>query len=318
MMNKLSRVCWGMLVVLGAVVGLSSCKKNEDNTTPSGGNTVNAFISSDANYTVLKAAVERAGWQDSLSNGNFTLFAPTDSAFRRAGITSGFSAYSADSLRRILRYHILPTRYSATGFPTASNTELTTLGGSRLYVTRTTAGNVYVNGIQVVRSDSMGNGIIHGINGVLAPPRGNLSQVIALDTNYSYLRAALARADSSGTGALSMALKGSTAYTVFAPTNAAFRAAGYATTAAINAASRTALARILGYHAVQGRYFGNDFTNGTLTSVGGSTFNVGVNGSTISLTGAGNSGTASRIAGTGTLASNGLIYLIDRVLVPGQ
>jgi uncharacterized surface protein with fasciclin (FAS1) repeats len=318
MMKNLNGIRRGMLVVLGAVVGLSACKKDDNTTTPGGNNTVNDFLTTSTNYTILKAAVDKAGWQDSLRNGSFTLFAPTDSAFLRMGVTSssGFSNYSADSVRRLLRYHILTTRYPATAFSTTANTEYTTLGGSRVYITRTSGGQVYVNGNRVVRTDSVANGIIHGINGVLAYPRGNLSQVLAADTTYSFLRTALMRADSSGTGALSMALKGNSPYTIFAPTNAAFRAAGYNTIGAINAADRTTLGQILAYHAVQGRYFTNDFTNGTLTTVGGSTFNVGVNGSSIGLTGTGNT-SATQLSGSGTLANNGLIYSVNQLLLPG-
>lgn len=319
-MNKLIRFRWGMLVLLGAAVSLSSCNKDDDDTTNPTGNTINDYLTNTANYSILRGAVDRAGWQDSLRNGNFTLFAPTDSAFQRAGITtsSGFGGYSTDSIRRILRYHIVPQRLAVADIQTANNTEVTSLGGSRLYITKTTAGAVYVNGLRVVQAGgNADNGVVHGINGVLAPPRGNLSRVAALDSNYSFLLAALRRADSSGSSALSAALSGSSPYTVFAPTNAAFRSAGYNSIAAINVADRTTLGRILGYHVVQGRYFINDFTTGTLTTVGGGTFNVGVNGSTIGVTGAGNGGTAATL-GTGAVANNGLVYSINRVLLPAQ
>lgn len=318
-MNKFLRFRWGMLVMLGAAVGLASCNKDDDDTTPAG-NTVNDYLNNTANYSILRGAIERAGWQDSLRNGNFTLFAPTDSAFQRAGITSatGFGGYSPDSLRRILRYHIVPQRLAAADIQTANNTEVTSFGGSRLYVTKTATGTVFVNGYRVVQPDgNADNGVVHGINGVLAPPRGNLAQVAALDSNYTFLRAALLRADSTGSGALSTALTGTSPYTVFAPTNAAFRSAGYNSIEAINAADRATLGRILGYHVVQGRYFTNDFTTGTLTTVGGGTFNVGVNGSNIGLTGAGNGGTAANL-GMGMVANNGLVYSIDRVLLPTQ
>lgn len=319
-MNKPNRFRWGMLVMLGAAVSLASCNKDDDDNTTPAGNTVNDYLNNTANYSILRGAIERAGWQDSLRNGNFTLFAPTDSAFQRAGITSatGFGGFGVDSIRRILRYHIVPQRLVAADIQTANNTEVTSLGGNRLYVTKTAAGNVFVNGFRVVQADgNADNGVVHGINGVLAPPRGNLAQVAALDTNFTFLRAALLRADSTGTGTLSTALTGNTAYTIFAPTNAAFRSAGYNSVAAINAANRATLGRILSYHVVQGRYFNNDFTNGTLTTVGGNTFNVGVNGSTVNLIGAGNAGSAATV-GTYSLANNGLVYAINRVLLPGQ
>jgi|GEM_PF-6339592 len=101
-----------------------------------------------------------AGLQDSLRNGNFTLFATTDSVFRRANVTD-FKGFSPDSLRRILRNYIVTTRYLATDIPTANNTELTTLGGGRVYTTKTAAGAAYNNGIPVTKADiSADNGVI--------------------------------------------------------------------------------------------------------------------------------------------------------------
>gem|GEM_PF-6363883 len=64
---------------------------------------------------------------------------------------------------------------------------------------------------------------------------GNLSQLAARDTSYSLLAAAVTRA-STNNPALGSALTGTSPYTVFAPTNAAFRAAGYGSASAISSA----------------------------------------------------------------------------------
>ena len=313
---------WGvsLLLVLGVSASMSSCKKSDDSSmTPGNDGTVNGVISTDPNYTYLQAAIARAGWNDTLRNGNFTLFAPTDSAFRQAGFTStsAFSNYTADSLRRILRYHIVTTRYAAADLPSGSNTELTTLGGSKLYITKNSNGT-FINGNKLVRTDgSATNGVIQGINGVLIPAYGNLSQLIARDTTYSYLNAALRRVGTSNT-ALSSALTGTTPYTVFAPTNAAFRAAGY-TTGKLDSANVTMLTNLLAYHVIPGRVFSSDFTTGNVTTVGGGTFALasGTNGG-YTITGAGNGTNVSNIGARSTLASNGLYYSVDQVLLPAS
>ncbi|MCY7350958.1 MAG: fasciclin domain-containing protein [Cytophagaceae bacterium] len=309
----------GLSLALGTMVGLGSCNNDDDDQTGLG-NTVNDILTTNAGFSYFRAAVERAGWNDSLRNGNFTLFAPSDSAFMRAGFTSTsrFGGYSADSLRRILRYHIVPTRLALTDITTANNTETTTLGGSRIYVTKTSIGSVFVNGNRVRGTEiSASNGIIHTIDGVLTPPVGNLSQAFARDTTYSFLVAAATRAG-RGSAALTAALTGTTPYTVFAPTNAAFRAAGYGSLVAINRADSTVLGRILLYHVIPGRVFSSDFINGSVTTVGGGTFNVGLLGGNVSVTGTGNGTNAARVTRSNLLTSNGIIHTIDRLLLPTQ
>jgi uncharacterized surface protein with fasciclin (FAS1) repeats len=102
---------------------------------------------------------------------------------------------------------------------------------------------------------------------------------------------------------------------VFAPTNAAFRAAGFATVNDINNADPATLTSILTYHVIAGRIFSSDLTQGAQPT----TLNTGK--LTISLTGGatvkGNSNTvASNIIATNIMATNGVVHVIDRVLLP--
>lgn len=308
---------FGLLLGLGVLVGMAGCNENGDDQ-PGAGNTVNDLLTSTPGLSYFRAAVERAGWNDSLRNGNFTLFAPSDSAFQRAGFTSpsGFGGYSPDSLRRILRYHIVPTRLPLTDIATANNTETTSFGGSRLYVTKRNNGSVFVNGNPVRSTEiSASNGIIHTISGVLTPPTGSLSQVLSRDTSYSLLVAAATRAG-RGNAALTAALTGTTPYTIFAPSNAAFRSAGYANTTAINRADSTVLSRILTYHVIPGRVFSSDLANGKVTALSGGAFTVGLLGDNVSIMGTGNGTNAARITRANVLTNNGVIHTIDRLLLP--
>ncbi len=315
-MNKLTQTAGFLLVLLVSVVSLSGCKDDDDDVTPppGSGNTINDLIVKDSSLTLLESAIIRAGWEDTLRNGNFTLFAPTDSAFRRANI-SDFNGFSPDSLRRILRNHIVTTRYPAADIPTANNTELTTLGNGRVYATKTAAGAVFVNGIPVTGTEvSADNGIIHRINGILLPALGNLSQLAARDSSYSLLAAAVARASTSN-AALGTALTGTTPYTVFAPTNAAFRAAGFGSTSAIAGADSSTLASILGNHVLTGRVFASDLRTGAVPTVGGSSVTFAQSGTGYTIAGSGNGSQAAAIAPTNSVATNGVFYSIDRVLL---
>lgn len=66
---------------------ISSCKKDDDNKTPAS-NTITDVVSSNSDFTILKAAVVKAGLATTLSGaGPFTVFAPNDAAFTATGIT---------------------------------------------------------------------------------------------------------------------------------------------------------------------------------------------------------------------------------------
>lgn len=77
-------------------------------------------------------------------------------------------------------------------------------------------------------------------------PTQNITQTVGANTNFTLLNAALTRANLGAT------LSGTGPFTVFAPTDDAFRAAGYADAAAINRADATTLSNILLYHVVSG------------------------------------------------------------------
>ncbi|MBC7893280.1 MAG: fasciclin domain-containing protein [Sphingobacteriaceae bacterium] len=209
----------------------------------------------------------------------------------------------------------MTTKYLAADIPTATNTELTTLGGGRLYATKTAAGAVYINGFPLTRADiSADNGVIHRINGILLPALGNLSQLAARDTSYSLLAAAVTRAARSN-AALGTALTGTTPYTVFAPTNAAFRAAGFGSTSAIASADSSKLASILGNHVLTGRVFGSDLKVGAVPTVGGNSITFAQSGVGYTVAGSGNGSQAATIAANNSVATNGVFYSIDRVLL---
>lgn len=184
-----------------------------------------------------------------------------------------------------------------------------------------------MNGARVTTADvRANNGIVHIIDQVLMPPAGNILSVAAADTSLSYLVAAAQRGGAIVTDALS----GSTALTVFAPTNAAFRAAGYATPAAVQAIPAATLTGILTNHVVaNARGYSPTLTNGaTLTTAGGGSLTVTVGtGTALSVTSRGSSGTASSVLSntvmSGTLmqnrdvtATNGVLHKINRILLP--
>lgn len=104
-------------------------------------------------------------------------------------------------------------------------------------------------------------------------------------------------------------------YTVFAPTDDAFAALPEGTVdSLLKPKNQDQLAGILTYHVVAGEIMAADVTSGEVETVNGATFEVTADGSGVTITdGQGN--TANVIA-TDIDASNGVIHVIDAVLLP--
>ncbi len=118
---------------------------------------------------------------------------------------------------------------------------------------------------------------------------------------------------------MTTALSGNTPLTIFAPTNSAFRAAGFADTTAIRAAQVSALTGVLTNHVVPlVRAYSPTLSSSTpVPTFGGGSLTVTVGTSnTLSVTSRGNNGAAARIITPDINATNGVIHKIDRVLLP--
>ena len=121
------------------------------------------------NFTTLVSLVKQAGLAETLSaNGRYTVFAPTDAAFKRVPKKT-LQALGEDKamLKSVLLYHVAKGQLAAKRV--AKRSSITTLNGERVRV-RLRGGNVFVNSSKVVTADvGASNGIIHAVNRVLIP-----------------------------------------------------------------------------------------------------------------------------------------------------
>lgn len=315
MYKKLSTPILSLIAVSVMVLfTFSSCKKKNDKTPEVA--TITTIVSNSPDFSILKAAVVKAGLAATLDGkGPFTVFAPTNDAFKTSGITlETINTLSADALKGILLYHTLGAKVVAADVPAGPNAMVATVGGKDIFLTKNNSG-VFVNGVPVVKADVMAsNGVIHAISRVLMPPTGNIVETAQANPNFTYLVAAVLRASQGGTNVAEV-LSGKGPFTVFAPTNDAFKAAGFATIADINKADVNTLTSILTYHVISGRIFSSDLTNGAQpATVNGGKVTIGLtNGATVK--GNGNS-TPSKIVSTDLVTTNGVIHVIDQVLLP--
>lgn len=293
----------------------SSCKK--DDNTPQVDNTITAKVLASADLTLLESAVVRANLGSTLSGtGPFTVFAPTDQAFAATGIDAAMlNSLDTNALKSILLYHVLPSKVASANVPAGPNAKVITASGDSIFVTKNIYG-VYINGIKVSSADiDASNGIIHLLSQVLLPPGGNIVEVAQSYDDFTFLVAAVVRA-SSGSTNVAQILSSGGPFTVFAPTNDAFIDAGFADINAINSADPNYLAAILTYHVVPGRVFSSDLSNGaTPATAGGGVLTIGVTGSGATVKGSSNP-TPANIIGANVMARNGVIHVVDAVLLP--
>ena len=290
-----------------------SCDKDDDNGTTLV--TIKDEVASRSNLTLMDLSLEQCGLASTLdSTATFTVFAPTNDAFVSSGISaSTIASLTDEQLIDILLYHAINTKYLAADLPAGPNAKIITASGDSIFVTSNSSG-VYVNGVKVLTANILAsNGVLHLISKVLMPPVGNIVQAALADTTFTYLAAAVVRA-SEGTTNVAGVLAGSGIYTVFAPTNQAFRDAGFATVNDINAADPNTLTAILTYHVLAGRVFSSDLTEGAqpTTLEGGAVTISLLNGAKVKGTG---NATAANIVGANIMASNGVIHVIDKVLL---
>jgi uncharacterized surface protein with fasciclin (FAS1) repeats len=302
-----------LVTAIGTMITFSSCKKDDPvpDPTPTPLKTVVGIAQSDTSFSILVAAVVKAGLAGTLSGaGTFTVFAPTNSAFRAAGYTeASINALSAadvtNVLTPILTYHVLGAKVLSTGVP-ASDT-VKTVNGKNLYASKN-ANGVFVNGIKVTTADLNGsNGVVHVIGKVLVPPTKTIAEIVIADANFSLLKAAVIRAGLAG------ALGGAGKYTVFAPVNTAFPAT-LDTDAEINAATVAAVAGIVGSHAFATNIFAGDLSAGATPATVNplTTLTVALTPPSVKITGSANA--ASLITATDIVATNGVIHVINKVL----
>lgn len=268
-------------------------------------------------FSILAEAVAAAGLTATLSGtGPYTLFAPTNDAFAallaELGITKQQLLADKALLTSVLTYHVLPGRVDAQAVGARLGLPLTTANGD-VFKIESSGGLKVTDGrnrvANITATDvAASNGVIHVVDRVLLPANRTIVQTAQATANLSLLVEAVVAADLAGT------LSGPGPFTVFAPTNEAFAAllTELGVTKEQLFADKALLTSVLTYHVVSGRVLKAQVPVGQpITTVQGGTFVVAAN---LAITD--QRGRTSNIVATDIFASNGVVHLIDRVLLP--
>jgi uncharacterized surface protein with fasciclin (FAS1) repeats len=261
------------------------------------------------------AAIDEAGLADTLDNqgilvigpGSFVIFAPSDAAFAEAtDIDMNAVKENATELKRILGYHIV---WNDGRFENISELSTArTMQGENLTID--SANGLKVNGANVTESISYANGTIYVIDRVLLPQTASILGVVeaANDLGAKKFAAAIKSAGLAdtlnGQGLMGMESLSEGPFTVFAPSDSAFDAEK-ATIDAINK-KESGMTNLLSYHIVNSKSLLNASDSNSAKSMLGDSLAVDLN---LGLVGSANVLQSERYA-------NGIVYVIDQVLVP--
>lgn len=205
-------------------------------------------------------------------------------------------------LTAILKYHVVPGRVDAA--TVVARTDVMTLGGQRIAID--TKDGVRVDHAHVVKTDiDCSNGIIHVIDRVIMPSTDNLLELAAKAGSFETLAAAIK------TAGLASVLTSDGPFTVFAPTDEAFASLPAGTVdSLLKAENRQQLISILKYHVVPGRVYASDaLSSQTAQTAQGSRIRFQLRGGSLVVN-------DSNVINTDIEASNGVVHVIDRVLMP--
>ena len=269
--------------------------------------------------SILVEAVVAADLATTLSGpGPFTVFAPNNDAFvsllAELGVTKDALLKDKALLTTVLTYHVLGAKVEKAGIPlgkaiTPLQKSVFKIDGPGGVLTITDGRN---RTSKILATDvQASNGVVHIIDKVILPADKDIVATAQSISDFTTLVAAVSAADLVAT------LQGTGPFTVFAPTNAAFTAslADIGVTAVadlLTPAAKPLLTKVLKYHVVSGRVLKADITPNTpITTVEGGTFSISP---TFVITDGRNR--AINITRTDVLTSNGVIHVVDKVILP--
>ncbi len=258
-------------------------------------------------FKMLAAALGAADLVDALKgDGPFTVFAPTDEAFAKlpAGtIDTLLKPENKGMLTGILTYHVVPGKVFAKQVVELAGAK--TVNGQRVDI-QVDGSTVSVDSAKVVTTDiQCSNGVIHIIDSVILPADKTIPETAAAAGSFKTL---LEAAKAAG---LAEVLGGEGPFTVFAPTDDAFAKLPAGTVESLlKPENKQQLVDILKYHVVAGRVYSEDAVKAkSAKTLQGAPISVKVGD-------AGAMINSSKLVTTDLDASNGVIHVIDAVLMP--
>ncbi len=303
----------GLFLITFVAVSFVACDDDDDVTPTPEPQSIVEIAVDNPDFSTLVAALSRVNLVSALEgDGPFTVFAPTNAAFDALGVD--LNTISDEALTEILLYHVLGAEVFAgdiaDGQTYVTTAAATAPGENQLsMLIEKSGGAVTINNAANVTTADVDatNGVIHIVDAVIMP-LDVVGHAVA-NTNFSSLVSALGAAN----GDLVTVLSGDGPFTVFAPVNSAFDEIANV----IATLSADQIATVLTYHVVGGANVrSTDLTNNMeVTTVNTESFIVNL-GNEVTI--ADNQGNTATVILTDVQATNGVIHVLNKVILPEQ
>jgi len=260
---------------------------------------VDTAVSADS-FKTLVAAVKAAGLVETLKGkGPFTVFAPTDEAFKKVPkdmINALLKPENKGKLTAILTYHVIAGKVMAADVVKMKSAE--TVNGQMVSI-NVEGNTVMIDNAKVIKADiEASNGVIHVIDTVILP-----KDIVDTAVAAGVFKTLVAAVKAAG---LVDTLKGEGPFTVFAPIDDAFKKLPAGTVEnLLKPENKSKLKAILTYHVVSGKVMASDLLKMTSAKT--------VNGQNIAI---GLTIDNARVVQPDIKCSNGVIHVIDSVILP--
>ncbi|XP_066505014.1 transforming growth factor-beta-induced protein ig-h3 [Hoplias malabaricus] len=257
--------------------------------------------------TTTKMYSERAKLQEELEGpGSFTFFAPSNEAWSAlpTEILDALVSNVNIELLNALHYHMVNKRLTSEDLKHGS-----TFGSMYqdfdVHIQHYPNGIVTVNCARLVKTDQHAtNGIVHVVDRVITAVTNNVNTFLETEDDLQSLQTAIAAA-----GLTSM-LENEGSYTIFAPTNEAFKKIPQDMLDRI-LGDPVALKDLLNYHILKSLHCSESIVAGTpLETLQGTVLEVGCDGDKMTLNG------KAIVTEKDILGTNGVVHYIDEVLIP--
>lgn len=258
-------------------------------------------------FNTLATALKAANLVGTLKGpGPFTVFAPTDEAFAKLPaetVAELLKPENRKQLTDILTYHVVSGRVQAKDVIKLRGA--VAVNGQRIDVQFGDEG-VKVDGAKVLTTDIVcDNGVIHVIDSVILPSSKTIPETAKAAGSFETL---LAAANAAG---LAEVLGSTGPFTVFAPTDEAFGKLPAGTVETLlKPENKAQLVDILKYHVVPGRVYSEKVLDSkAIKTLQGASAAISLRDGSPRIQDA-------KILKTDIDASNGVIHVIDSVILP--
>lgn len=302
-------------VIVAAAIALS-CSEENDVKYPDGPEkTIAQVVTGSPNLSILASAVTK--YPDLVTTlsgeGSFTVFAPSNAAFQALLPAIGQTSLNdipEDVLKSIIQYHVVASGALKSTDLTSGN--VSAVNGEAISVNVASGVKLNASSNVTVADVEATNGIVHIVDAVLVNPSikpivGTIVAPAYFNKNFSTLIAAVKAASPSILTTLLGNGPSNKKLTLFAPTNAAFAAAGIT-----SLPNQATLDAVLAYHVIDDEVLASELPSGsaTITTLNGEFYlsNNGANGVFINA--------STKVVATDIKGSNGVVHVIDRTLLP--